>query len=104
MIADVVRSLAVRNLPGDVALVQIDRGDASVGRLDDRETLDAQAASAALTRGIERRSVATPAASAAACRRGAHGSHDPKALAGASLDVIHIGDLRIAGRKQAQDC
>ena len=33
MIADVVRRLAVRDLPDDLALVQIDRGDAAVGRL-----------------------------------------------------------------------
>ena len=30
MIADVVRRLAVRDLPQEVALVQVDRGDAAV--------------------------------------------------------------------------
>ena len=37
MIADVVRRVAVRDLPEDFALIQADRGDAAVRRLRDRQ-------------------------------------------------------------------
>ena len=39
LIADRVRRLAVRDLPDDLALIEIDRGDGSVRRLDQRQTL-----------------------------------------------------------------
>ena len=44
MIPDVVRRLAVRDLPHDLALVQIDRRDAAIRRLDQRQALDEQTA------------------------------------------------------------
>ena len=46
MILDVVRRLAVRDLPDELALVQIERRDAAVRRLDERQTLHGQAAAA----------------------------------------------------------
>ena len=36
MIADVIRRVAVRHLPDDLAAIEIDRGDRAVGRLEDR--------------------------------------------------------------------
>ena len=42
MVADVVRRLAVRDLPGDVPGVHVDGRDAAPGRLDHRESVDAR--------------------------------------------------------------
>ena len=42
MILDGVRRLAVRHLPEDVAGVEIDRADAAVRRLDERQPLNRQ--------------------------------------------------------------
>src|SRR6266851_1954750 len=39
VVPDVVGRIAVRNLPDDLALVQIDRADAPVRRLHDRQAL-----------------------------------------------------------------
>ena len=39
VIADVVRRGAERHLPAEVAVVHVDRGDAAVGRLDERQAL-----------------------------------------------------------------
>ena len=47
MIPDVVRRVAVRDLPEDLALVQADGADAAVGRLHDRQALNREAAAAA---------------------------------------------------------
>ena len=44
IVADVVRCFAVRDLPEDLALVQIDGGDASVGRLAERQAVHAEVA------------------------------------------------------------
>ena len=46
MVLDVVGRVAVRDLPGERALVQIERGDASVRRLDERQPLHRQVAAA----------------------------------------------------------
>ena len=43
LVPDLIRRFAVRDLPGDVALVEIDRGDAAVRRLDQRQALHRQA-------------------------------------------------------------
>ena len=40
--ADVIRRVAVRGLPHDFSLVDVDRRDGRVGRLDQRQSLDAQ--------------------------------------------------------------
>ena len=40
MIADVVRRVAVRHLPGDLAAIQVDRRDGAVRRLENRQALD----------------------------------------------------------------
>src|SRR5215470_6945568 len=40
VIPDVIRRVAVRDLPEDLALVETDRADAAVRRLDDRQALD----------------------------------------------------------------
>src|ERR1700730_4114868 len=94
MIADAVGGLAVRDLPGDLALVQIDRRDAPVGRLDDRQPLDAEAASAAFAGGIESCAISHEAPSAGSgCR--AHRQYYPNSLARPALDVIDVGDFRI---------
>src|SRR4051812_32787429 len=44
VVAHRVRRFAVRHLPLHVPLVEIDRGKDTVGRLEDREALDRQAA------------------------------------------------------------
>ena len=44
MFLDVVGRLAVRDLPADLALVEIDRADPAVRRLAERKPSDAQAA------------------------------------------------------------
>src|SRR2546430_3261262 len=49
MILDVVRRLAVRDLPRERPLVHVERGDASVRRLDDRQPLHVRSAAAAFT-------------------------------------------------------
>ena len=46
MVLDRVGRLAVRDLPDDLALVQIDRGDASPWRFDERQSLHGQPAAA----------------------------------------------------------
>src|SRR2546422_5240356 len=46
VILDVVRRLAVRDLPRHRPLVHVERGDASVRRLDERKSLNGQAATA----------------------------------------------------------
>ena len=47
VIADVVRRLAVRDLPGEIAFVEIDRRDAAVRRLEQRKALDVRPAATA---------------------------------------------------------
>ena len=42
MIPDIIRSIAVRHLPGDLALVEIDRRDAAIWRLEQRQALHRQ--------------------------------------------------------------
>ena len=39
MIADAVGRLAVRDLPDDLAAIEVDRGDAAVRRLQERQAL-----------------------------------------------------------------
>ncbi len=64
VVADVVRRVAVRDLPQDLAAIEADRRDAAVGRLDDRQALDRQPGTAALTT-----ATAARAASGGWCRR-----------------------------------
>ena len=59
MIADAVGRFAMRDLPDDLAFVQIDRRDAAVRRLDERQPLDEQAVPA-LAACAERRRSAAP--------------------------------------------
>ena len=67
IVLDVVRRLAVRHLPGDLAFIEIDRGDAAVRRLDDRQTLHGQPGRSAFA-------AAAASAAAAAPGGGAFGS------------------------------
>src|SRR5260221_5290369 len=60
MITNVVRRVAVRDLPEDFSLIQTDRRDAAVRRLRDRQALNRQSAAAALAS-------ASTTAGAAAC-------------------------------------
>src|SRR5262249_57507760 len=48
MIGYVTRRLAMRNLPRDLTLVEIDRADASVWRFDERQSLNGQATASIL--------------------------------------------------------
>ena len=50
MILDVVRRLAVRDLPHEIALVHVERGDAPVRRLDERQPLHVERRRAAAFR------------------------------------------------------
>ncbi len=40
MVADRIGRFAMGDLPGDVALGQVDGGDAAIGRLEQRQSLD----------------------------------------------------------------
>src|SRR5262245_9478097 len=48
MIANIVRRLAVCNLPENHTFIEIDRADASVWRFDQRQSLDGQASARVL--------------------------------------------------------
>ena len=70
VIADRVRRVAVRHLPHQLAVVEIDRGEHAVRRLDERQTLHGQAAAAAACRRRRRRRRrAAPRRGAAAAAR-----------------------------------
>src|SRR5262245_27954801 len=49
MVANVVGRVAVRHLPDNVAAIEIDRGDRAVWRLENRDPVDRQSATAAAT-------------------------------------------------------
>ena len=70
MVAHVVRRVAVRHLPDDLAAIEIDRGDRSVRRLEDRQAVDGEpaAASRRLPQARPRAGAAAPGAAAAAAR------------------------------------
>ena len=57
MIADVVRRFAVRDLPEDFAFIQIDRADASIRRLRQRQALNRQSAAGILCSRRRRRAI-----------------------------------------------
>src|SRR5262245_9678066 len=67
IVPDVVRRVAVRDLPEDFALVEADRADAPVRRLHDRQALDVEATATALTAAST--TTAGCATAAAPCRR-----------------------------------
>ena len=80
VVADVVRRFAVRDLPEDLALVQIDRADARVRRLEQRQSLHGRA----------RRRPRLPRAAGAA----APGASPRAAAAGAPIPIRPCGARR----------
>ena len=81
---DVVGRFAVRDLPHHLALVQIDRGDAAVRRLHERQALHRQLVTAFAT--------AAPHGAPAAGRR-------RFGLGCLPRDVVHVGSLAVAGTR-----
>src|SRR5207244_2442820 len=84
MIFDVVRSLAMGDLPAEFAFLQVDGRDRSVGRLDQRQALYGEAGAAAFTT----TSSAAPASSGG--RGCAHCTARARSCARASLHPGHI--------------
>src|SRR6185436_13601251 len=96
MILDVVWRLAVRDVPENLALVQIDRADPRVRRLQQRQSLGGQPAAAFPTGGRRRgggrggrRALPCPSA---ACRRG-RTTGAPRAGERVTLDEVHVGQI-----------
>src|SRR6202035_1396369 len=86
-------SVAVGHLPDDFAVIEVDGGDGSVWRFDERQALNVQARKAAATSGRGR----AWRRAGGKRRIGAGGftgpSGDADFAAGRAEDVVHVGDF-----------
>ena len=87
MIADVIRRLAMSDLPTDLALVQVDCSDATIGRFQERQAFHCQTGPRAFTAAQGRPSRWTCGSSD---RSRAHRTSGPRRNTVSALDVIHV--------------